>query len=154
MVIRIRRPWITLVPIGMFIVMLVGLQYFKHDNACVLPTMHELQSVRDNALVWTYLPKIQERSDNFYAVYYTINPSVVSYNTTVKEVYEKDGLIYITFTSLPYIGPHDAVGEDEITFSVKYTGEIEAQDFKHLKSYPLPDNLKDIEKGPLPPMEK
>lgn len=154
MVIQIRRPSITIVAIGLFAAMLLGIRCFKHGKASVVPTMSEVQSIRDNALVWTYLSRIQERSDNFYAVYYTVTPSIVSYETTVREVYEKDGLIYITFTSLPYIGPHDTIGEDEITFSVKYTGEIEMQDFKHLKSYPLPDNLKDIEKGPLPPVEK
>ena len=147
MVIRIRRPWIPLVAIGMFAVMLVGVQCFKYDKTCVEPTtMSEVQSIRDNALVWTYLSKIQERSVNFYTVYYTVKPSVVSYETTIKKVYEKDGLIYIIFTSLPYIGPHDTIGEDEITFSVKYTGEIEMQDFKHLKAIPFQTTSKILKK--------
>lgn len=55
---------------------------------------------------------------------------------------------------IPHIDPYDTIREDEITFSLKYTREIAVQDFKHPKSYPLPDNLKDVEKEPLPLVEK
>ena len=56
----------------------------------------------------------------------------------------------ITFISMPFVGPHDTVGMDEISFSADYTGKVELKEFKHIKSYSLPDHLKSLMKKPIP----
>jgi hypothetical protein len=97
-------------------------------------------------LVNTYLSKIIEASDNFYHEYYTISPTVNYYSVFVEKISSHKRTHYVTFLSNPYIGPHDTIGIDEITFSADYFGNVKLEKFYHLKSFHLPDNLKDLEK--------
>ena len=91
------------------------------------------------------------KSNLFYAPYCTASPAVAYYSATVQE---GGATICITFTILPYIGPHEAIGEDVVTFCVNPSGGIMDMAFKHLKSYSLPDNLRHLERGRLPPVSK
>lgn len=74
-------------------------------------------------IINTYLNKIKSASNEFYDDYYT---------------------------SYPYLGPHDTIGIDEITFVADYMRNIEVKEFNHIVSYHLPDNLKKPEKKPIP----
>lgn len=98
----------------------------------------------------TYLKRITEASDNFYDEYYTISPIVNYYSVFVKKIYWDNRNGYITFTSQPYLGPHDTIGIDEVTFSANYLGNVKLEEFNHIMSYHLPDNLKDLEKKIVP----
>lgn len=109
-----------------------------------------IQNDYNQLLVNTYLTKITEASDNFYDEYYAISPIVNYYSVVVKKVFSDNRNSYITFKSLPYLGPHDTIGIDEITFSADYLGHVKLENFNHLISYHLPDNLKDLEKKRVP----
>jgi hypothetical protein len=50
----------------------------------------------------------------------------------------------ITLEVRPYIGPHDTVGIDHITFKVRVNGEVTLEKFEHIKSFPIPQNLQGI----------
>lgn len=103
----------------------------------------------DKAFIYTYLKAIKNASDDFYSDYYYIAPTISYYSVFLKEVKalgNNTSQISITFHTLPYLGPHDTIGEDEITFLTDYTGKVELKQFKHLKSYDLPRNLQDLEK--------
>lgn len=104
----------------------------------------------DSLLINTYLSRITEASDDFYKEYYTTTPSVNYYSVTVKEVTSEDRISYVTFTTTPYLGPHDTIGIDEITFSADYLGSVSLVTFNHIINYHLPDNLKDLEKKKVP----
>ena len=82
------------------------------------------------------------------------SPAVANYSATVQEIQEGGATICITFTILPYIGPHEALGEDAVAFCVNLSGGIMDMAFKHLKSYSLPDNPRHLERGRLPPVSK
>ena len=41
---------------------------------------------------------------------------------------------------LPYIGAHNSVGIDNITFKIS-PGEVKMVTFEHIKSFPIPNNL-------------
>lgn len=99
----------------------------------------------DNLLINTYLSRIIEASDEFYKEYYAILPIVNYYSIQVKEYISDSRLSQITFTSYPYLGPHDTIGVDEITYTADYIGNVELKSFIHLESYHLPDNLKNLE---------
>lgn len=101
-------------------------------------------------LVNTYLTRIKEASDDFYNEYYTISPVVNYYSVFVKDIYSNNRNNYITFSSEPYLGPHDTIGIDEITFSADYLGNVTLEKFSHIISYHLPENLKDLEKKIVP----
>jgi hypothetical protein len=101
-------------------------------------------------LVNTYLTKLIEASNDFYDEYYTIAPIVNYYSVEVKKISSDNRKSYVTFKSLPYLGPHDTIGIDEITFSADYLGNVELEKFNHIMSYHLPENLKDLEKKRVP----
>ncbi|WP_099469990.1 DUF3888 domain-containing protein [Konateibacter massiliensis] len=134
---------------------------FIKDNsikAQMTTTMHsyETESEYDKLLINTYLNAIQQATNVFYSQYYTINPTVAYYVVTVKEIKSEskpgteNTISMITFVSEPYIGPHDTIGRDEITFSASYTGDVEIEKFEHILSYHLPENLKDLERKTVP----
>ena len=104
----------------------------------------------ERLLVNTYLSKIVEASNDFYEEYYTMSPIISYYSTTVKDFSSDDRLSFVTFISNSYLGPHDSIGIDEITFSADYIGTIKLERFNHIISYHLPDNLKSLEKKIVP----
>jgi hypothetical protein len=101
-------------------------------------------------LVNTYLSKITEASEDFYEEFYTINPIVNYYSITVKEFISDAQISLVTFVSNPYLGPHESIGIDEITFSADYIGLVKLEKFDHIISYHLPENLKSLEKNRVP----
>lgn len=123
-----------------------------HHRAASMPAASSLphDELRSTALVTTYLKELQEASNQYYADYLAASPQIAYYETSVKEITSEGSKIYIVFSTRPYIGPHDAVGEDEITFSVDHAGTIRLETFDHIKGYSLPDTLKDLLKRPIP----
>lgn len=103
--------------------------------------------IYEEALINTYLSAIRNATEGYYADYYTVTPTVSYYSVELKEIRSSGQMnpsVYMTFLSMPYVGPHDTVGEDELIFLASYTGEVTLIDFQHIKSYELPDNLKDL----------
>lgn len=158
MVIRIKRSHAVTVMLLLLLLLSAAAAAFRNphhtDATEIVSAPFEDQQIGEKLLVYLFLSDIQEQSNLFYAPYYTVSPTVSYYFTTVTEIQEDGANICITFTSLPYIGPHDAIGEDGVTFCVNHSGEIIDMEFKHLKSYSLPDNLSYLEKGALPPVSK
>ena len=104
----------------------------------------------DQAIINTYLDKISSASNDFYDEYYTKLPSVMYYTVSIKDIVSEKSNSIITFNSYPYLGPHDTIGIDEITFVADYMGNVRLQSFNHIVSYHLPDNLKHLEKKVIP----
>ncbi len=104
----------------------------------------------DQAIINTYLDKISSASNDFYDEYYTKLPSVMYYTVSIKDIVSEKSNSIITFNSYPYLGPHDTIGIDEITFVADYMGNVKLQSFNHIVSYHLPDNLRYLEKKIIP----
>ena len=104
----------------------------------------------DQAIINTYLDKISSASNDFYDEYYTKLPSVMYYTVSIKDIVSEKSNSIITFNSYPYLGPHDTIGIDEITFVADYMGNVKLQSFNHIVSYHLPDNLRHLEKKRIP----
>lgn len=112
-----------------------------------------MQSPYNILLINTYLKKIKYASDNFYNEYFTISPRVDYYVVSVKKISTDNSInptSLITFITEPFVDAHWTVGTDEISFSADYIGNIELKEFKHIKSYSLPDRLKIYIKKPIP----
>lgn len=134
--------------------------YFQNnsleDRKISAMNSYKTESDCEQLLIITYLNDIQQATNVFYSQYYTINPTVAYYVVTVKEINSdrkpgtENSTYTITFISEPYIGPHDTIGRDEITFLASYTGDVDVEKFEHILSYHLPENLKDLEKKALP----
>lgn len=105
------------------------------------------QSECDTAIINTYLNSIRDISEDFYSEYFTIEPRIGYYSVKVKEINSgrtNNPTSLITFLSEPFVGPHVSIGIDEITISADYTGSIALKEFKHIKSYRMPDHLKGL----------
>ena len=152
MILRFRRAHI-IAAVFTVLVIAAAVLVLQHGNAedSVLADAKD-QTACEKALIYLFMDSIQKQSDDFYGPYYTENPEIAYFTTTVKEVREEGSVLYITFSTLPYIGPHDTIGEDEITFSLTSSGEITPIGLKHVKNYALPDNLADMLRGTLPPI--
>lgn len=122
------------------------------DKAMATSSMNpsEIREECNQLLVNTYLTRIIEASNDFYDEYYTISPTVNYYSVVVKEISLDSRTSYVTFTSTPYLGPHDTIGIDEITFIADFHGNVTLEKFNHIISYHLPFNLKDLEKKIVP----
>ena len=119
MIICFKRSKMILATIVVLLIIPAIMAVSKHicpeDTAKAVSTVFENQATSDKALVYLFMDRIQEQSDEFYAPYYTISSTIAYYFASVKEVREDGANLYITFSTLPYIGPHDTMGEDEIS---------------------------------------
>ena len=156
MVICLKRPKRILLILAAVLIATVIAAAFRFmdcaHTAKAASTVFEGQAVEDKVLIYLFSDRIQEQSNAFYAPYYTIQPSIAYYLTAVKEIKSEGTRFYITFATLPYLGPHDTIGEDEITFRVDPSGAVTPAGFRHLKNHSLPDNLSNLAKGLLPPI--
>lgn len=97
-------------------------------------------SLSDVALITSYLPHIRDASQAYYAERQEEIPTVSWYYVTLKEMkadpHSTNPTIHITFTLMPYVGAHDSVGVDEVTFAASYTGQITLVDYKRMGDAP------------------
>lgn len=118
--------------------------------ACTTPHTNAFASFNENdydhAIVLTYLKDMRAASDNYYNDYYTVAPQIDYYSTDIQRINKSGSKAFISFITLPYLGAHNTVGKDRITFVVDATSNIELYAFEHLCSYDLPDFLKDLER--------
>ena len=91
----------------------------------------------DVALVNSYLSHIEEASRNFYTDRGDQIPTVSWYYVTLKELkadtQDLNPTVHITFTLMPYVGAHDPVGVDEVTFAASYTGQITLVEYRRME---------------------
>ena len=107
----------------------------------------------EKAFINTYLKLIEAAAHEFYSEYYTELPTISYYYVRVTKLQSNQVLnptIYITFRVSPYLGAYNVIGEDEITFSANYVGEIALVEYQHITTYDLPENMKDLIKKKLP----
>ena len=90
----------------------------------------------DVALVNSYLSHIQDAAHAYYAEKGEEIPMVSWYYVTLKELKADDQAtnptVHITFTLMPYVGAHNPVGVDEVTFAASYTGQITLVEYKRV----------------------
>lgn len=86
------------------------------------------------ALVNSYLTHIQDACRAYYTERKEEIPTVSWYYVTLKELkaaaQSANPTIHITFTLMPYIGAHNPVGLDEVTFAASHTGQITLVEYR------------------------
>lgn len=91
----------------------------------------------DVALVNSYLFHIEEASRNYYADIGEKIPTISWYYVSLKELKADtqalNPTVHITFTLMPYVGAHDPVGVDEVTFAASYTGQITLVEYRRVE---------------------
>ena len=106
--------------------------------------------LKDELIIALFVDNIRSVSDSFYNEYFTMPPAIYNYEINIQDLSMKKGEINITFGITPMIGAHDPVGYDEASYHIDSSGKKTFISFVHLKTYDIPDHLKDLVKKALP----
>ncbi|MFT3985829.1 MAG: DUF3888 domain-containing protein [Lachnospiraceae bacterium] len=106
--------------------------------------------IREELIIALFIEDITSASDDFYDEYVTMTPTIYNYEIKVQKISKELGKINITFGIYPMIGAHNPVGYDEASYQIDSSGNKTFSSFVHLKTYEIPDHLKDMIKKALP----
>lgn len=106
--------------------------------------------LKDELIIALFIEDITSASDGFYDEYFTMTPAIYNYEIKVQKISKELGKINITFDITPMIGAHDPVGYDQASYQIDSFGKKTFVSFIHLKSYDIPNHLKNIIKKELP----
>ena len=96
---------------------------------------------KDIVIKTLLFPVIQEAIDDYYKPYLNTPPSISPEFMDIVSIRTGPSGYEITLMVYAYLGAHNTIGNDEITFSVQ-TDSVTMEGFKHVKSYDVPDWLK------------
>lgn len=105
--------------------------------------------IKDELIIALFIEDITSASDGFYDEYFTMTPAIYNYEIKVQKITKELGKINITFGINPMIGAHDPVGYDEASYQIDSSGNKTFISFVHLKTYDIPDHLKNLIKKEL-----
>ncbi|WP_161487599.1 DUF3888 domain-containing protein [Paenisporosarcina indica] len=92
-------------------------------------------------------PNIEKAVSTYYADFLTQSPLVYPYQITILNMERIKGYRSFEFTVTievtPVVGPHIAVGKDQLTFYIS-PGKVNLEQFKHIETYKLPPKWQDI----------
>jgi hypothetical protein len=106
--------------------------------------------IKDELIIALFIEDITSASDGFYDEYFTMTPAIYNYEIKVQKISKELGKINITFGINPMIGAHDPVGYDEASYQIDPSGNKTFISFVHLKTYDIPNHLKNLIKKELP----
>ena len=99
-------------------------------------------------------PYIQEAVNCYYKEYFKSAPTVAPYMVDIIVIDRPFGyrtfVFVINVQVMPYFGPHNAVGIDNITLKIGEENKIQIEKYDHIKSFELPSNYQDEIKGKWP----
>ncbi|MGC6175517.1 DUF3888 domain-containing protein [Lacrimispora sp. 38-1] len=106
--------------------------------------------IKDELIIALFIEDVTSASNGFYEEYFTMTPAIYNYEIKVQKISKELGKINITFGINPMIGAHDPVGYDEASYQIDSSGNKTFISFVHLKTYDIPDHLKNLIKKELP----
>jgi len=145
-VMKFNKKWQFTVILILSGILLFEIAFYLQKNQ-TLPTFRQYQTneseTKDELFIALFMNNIIADSSKFYDNYFPDGLGYVNYMFKIKDL-KKEGdpvNIYITFETMPIIGPHIPVGDDEITYKVNASGDITLENFTHKKSYEIPERL-------------
>lgn len=97
----------------------------------------------NDVLIMLLRPTIQQGVDDYYKRYFTETPGVGSGSVEISDIRkDSNGGYDITVTVLPYYGPHNPVGKDQMLLYVT-ENSTEIKSFQHLESYEIYGSYQD-----------
>lgn len=117
------------------------------DERYYHPSEHSKEEVLMDLFLSLLSPHIDHAVSDFYSNLITESPMVYPYQISILTM-ERIGQyrsfeFSMTIEVTPVVGPHIAVGKDHLTFYIA-PGVVTLTKFKHLESYELPPNWRDI----------
>jgi hypothetical protein len=125
----------------------INKRIFVFIITCLLqsvPALAGKSSDIETILLKILTPQMQEAVSEYYSPYLTHPPTVAYYEARICEV--KNNKVCVEL--LPYVGAHNPVGRDRITFDIAGSGAVTVNEYLHLESYTLPPHQQSLK--PLP----
>jgi len=115
--------------------------YAETSSQIALDNPERLKSI----VIGFLMPEIDMAVSKFYKPYLRIKPTVATYQCVEITRIEGEGpRCIVTIEIEPYVGPHEPVGKERMTFIIGHWGEVIIKQYEHLKSYDLPPHLQDL----------
>lgn len=143
-----RKPLILIVLLSA--ILIVEIIYYIQKNDVIEAISNKITNedeIKDELILSFFMDNIESDSSTFYDKYFSTHLAYYDYESKILDI--KRGsesqrrFIYITFGSTPMIGAHNPVGYDEISYKVDVQGNITLENFTHLKSFEIPEWLRD-----------
>lgn len=112
------------------------------------PAKHSKEELYQDIFSSLLMPYIQKSVSDYYTKFLTDIPTVDPWGIDILNLDRPNG--YRTFIFVlkiqikPYVGPHIAVGVDNLTITVHGTGNVEVNSFQHIKDCQLPPQYQHI----------
>lgn len=131
------------------IILVAGIIYYIQKSNVIEANSQSITNeteIKDELILSFFMDHIESDSSTFYDQYFSTPLAYYDYETKIISMDRRSEslrrYIYITFASTPMIGAHNPVGYDEITYKVDVQGSITLENFMHLKSYEIPEWLR------------
>lgn len=115
------------------------------------PAQGSKEELYQDIFVSLLQPYVDKATDSFYSKYLSYLPGSAPYFNdvlSVERVKEENQPrrfeFLVKLEVLPYIGPHNSVGRDIITFRINASGEVTLEKFEHVESFPIAPDYQDI----------
>ncbi len=120
-----------------------------------LPEENTKEVLYQDIFVTLLMPEINKAISDFYGKYLKELPGEDTRSVKVLGIERPNGyrttLFIIKLQVLPYLGPHNSVGRDNITIRVAYGEKPQIVKFEHLESYLIPSYYQNVIKTKWPP---
>jgi hypothetical protein len=153
-----RKPVIIIILLSA--ILIVEMAYYVQKNDVIEVISNKItkeDEIKDELILSFFMDNIRSDSSTYYDNYFSTHLAYYDYETKILDI--KRGsesnrrYIYITFGSTPMIGAHNPVGYDELSYKVDVQGNITLENFIHLKSFQIPEWLRDTMIKPYPEVQ-
>lgn len=108
------------------------------------PTGSKEELYRDIFITLLY-PHINRAIGDYYSQYLKYLPGEDPWSIKILDIEREKAFEFIVnVEAMPYIGPHNSVGTDHITFRILLFGGIKLEKYEHIQSFSIPPNYQDI----------
>jgi hypothetical protein len=94
----------------------------------------------DTVIEMLLYSEIEKKVESFYKPYFNSPPEIDPVSMNIQDIIRAPAGYDVTLQLYPYLGAHNSVGEDIITINV-IADSITTKEFKHVKSYEVPNWL-------------
>lgn len=100
------------------------------------------EEITEELITALFIEEIRRGITGFYSEYYSGDIAVYNYEVIIVDIGKKEpGLIFVDFGVTPQIGAHNPLGYDELSYNVDSLGNKSLAEYKHLKSYDVPEKF-------------
>jgi hypothetical protein len=119
-------------------------------NSLYKPSVESQETLNQDIFISLLHPYTQKAINQYYEKYLKETPfedpwfvKVLSAEMLVNGPKQITSIFLIKLEVAPYLGPHNSVGVDHITFKVQ-AGEVTLEKFEHIKSFPIAPNYQQV----------